>query len=858
MAKVLSLIHFDGANGSTSIVDATGRTLTPYGNTQISTATAVFGSASCRFDGTGDYLRLASNGAIDLGALPSWRIDCRLKIDSLTVRKTLCSGFVSTSSRWSIELFTATSINFYVGGGILDLSQSIPVGAWFHLRIDYDGTDKRVFIDGVLAGTQAGNFPALGVGSFDLGWTQHPSFPYAYAGNIDEFFLVTGVAPTTAGFTPPAVAYTLATDMPSGVATVPVEVIVHKMGAASLPISVSVQARGEAGLPISVVVAPFGQASVQVSVRVAPMGKAQAPISVLVQALGKASLPIHVRIGQVGAASIGLEVAIVPAAILSGVASVCIGVGEAAIWAPIVRLDGVDITDQTIGEIRVDAEEGAARVADVTIKPETGATLQLMGWTGRALTIDVADNRIGTPRWPMRLFTGIVDTPSLDLESGVIALTATDDLQGRCDGMSAEALAAVIGGYYSPVVFDAAAKGWSIAQDRLSTVPASLDISPLGALRLTPWAPKSTPDLTLSDLIGNGSLSVDLADRRSLTNEVNVTFAYRFPRIKAEGHGVSFDAVTMTTFAQYILDGNAFMQRAQVEAAISSAGGTLMDIDYTPLPDELIPVGSGFFTPSAADADLCMGFAATVSFDYVATIEEQHEIRVYAQKSIDAVGLRRESMSGALQGEYPDIVATETALKLYKDDLTSIPPADMATVVLGKTTSTEATLTPETDRAAANVAMETLIAIAKARIWASHRGNGVSATVPLIPALDVDKTVAISHNGVDVQGKVRRVVHRLSLDDGMAVTDFSVAVCSVSGVGIVHDEDATTAPGSTEAVATDIDLSPTVVFNGGPSEDLAITITFPAVEEAERNGSAVVLPSSYAAKLVEDVFTVTI
>lgn len=576
-------------------------------------------------------------------------------------------------------------------------------------------------------------------------------------------------------------------------------------------------------------------------------------------ASGSLVLPIVISVDQLVNCALPLRIVVLPSTMLLGAESVCYRTDRAAVWTAIVRIDGA-VVDSVISDIVIEAEESSARIADITLVPDAGSTIYLPGWTGKVLTIEVADNSTGVALDAYPLFSGVIDTPGVDVTSGTLSIRATDDLQGRCLGMSQAAIAALIAdSRFSPAVFDAAADGWSHAQDRLSTLPAALDISPLGALRLTPWAAKSTPDLTLGEsVILDGSLSVSLAERSTLTNEVNVTFGYRFPRVKAEGFSVNHEAVDMTGFAAYILAGNSFMQRAAVEAAIEAAGATIIDVVYTPLPDEIIAVGAGFFTPSAADAELCMGFTATVSFDYAATTEEQHEIRVYAQKSIDAIGVRRESMSGALEGEYPDLVATEAGIQRYRAEETAIPPADMATVVIGKTNAAEVTLSPETDRTAANAAMETLIAIAKTRIWQSHRGNTVSATVPLMPAIDLDKTIQIDTSRVDAKGKVRRVTHRLSPATGEATTEFSLALCSVAGVGIDHPETATTAPAGTSAAATDLLVAPTVTFNSRSTQDKAITINFPQVENAERNGAAITLPASYAATMVEDALTITL
>ncbi len=562
----------------------------------------------------------------------------------------------------------------------------------------------------------------------------------------------------------------------------------------------------------------------------------------------------------VASPAVPIRVNFVLAAILSGAASVCIGTGtNAAKWSIVITLDGVDVTERATGDVLIAAEESTARIAEFALRPTAGTAINLAAWSGAAVTIDVVDISTGSPTNPMRLFSGFVDTPALNQTERTIALRCTDDLQGRCDRMTSSQIDDLIVGYYSPAVFDAAATGWARAHDRLSTVPASLDISPDGALRLTPWAPKPTADITLdASVIGSGSLTVSVANRASLVNDVLIDFGYRFPRVKAEGYRVGYTAVDLSGFAAFILAGRSFMQRAQVEAAIAKAGGHIESITYTDLPNYIIAVGAGYWSPGPYDSTLCMQFTALVSFDYAQRTEEQHQISVVNALSIAAVGAQRETLRGALEGVYPDLSAAETAISRYKQETSGIPPPDVATPLEGKTASANVTLSTDSDRAAANAAMETLISIARARIYGSHRNNSVGASVPLIPAIDVDKTIAIDADGVLATGKCRSVTHHLSTERGTAVTDFDIALCALAGVGIIHADDAVVAPAGTSAGETDLTLTPNVTFNNLPTEDRVLTISFPGVAEIERAKATRVLPSSYAAPIAEDLFTVTI
>lgn len=534
------------------------------------------------------------------------------------------------------------------------------------------------------------------------------------------------------------------------------------------------------------------------------------------------------------------------------------GSGTAAgIWTAIVVIDSVDVSAKVVGPIRVSADEGAARIAELALRPAGGTVFTIPAWVGKSVTIDIADFSTGSPTSVSRLFAGLIDTPSLDLELATISLLCTDNLQNVIEGMSDAAIdAATPGGYSSPVVFDPAARGWSRLQDRLSTLPAALEMTTAGALRLTSWAPKVTPDLSFTSAhILDGSLAVALSSRNQLVNRVDVDFGYRIPRVKAEGWPVTYSYVDEGTIADHAAALNWWLVRSTVADAIKAAGGTIESITYTPLPNYAI----GGWTPNPdADYLLCMGFDAVVSFDYGQMIDEAHAITVLAPNSIAVVGTLRDRLSGALEGVYPPVPTAEQSMLLYANAISGIPPMDTATPSSGFTTAADVTLTADTDRAAANAAMQALIQIAKVRIWGSHRRNAVSARVPLNPAIDLDQTIEITLTGLHAAGKCRSVTHTMDTATGEAISEFAVAICSVDGVGTVHAETPTTAPAGSSPATTALSGSASVDFNFLAAEDHKLTITFPGVEAVERNKATIALPSSYDATLTEDILTITL
>lgn len=540
----------------------------------------------------------------------------------------------------------------------------------------------------------------------------------------------------------------------------------------------------------------------------------------------------------------------------------------ATVFAARILVDGNDVSDNVIGDLVIEAEEGAARVADLTLKPAPATVVYVPGWVGKPVVISIGDFSSGTLTGEVVLFTGKVDQPAVDLDSRVINLRCTDDLQGVISALSVAAVDTLIGGHYSKAVFDAGASRWGYANDRLSTVAAALDISPAGTPRLTAWAAKSAADLAFDeDTVLDGSLAVDITERAAMINQVDLVFSYRFPRMKSEGHACIYDALDGIPYGWggYVNQNLAVPSRDLVKSAIESSGGTIESITYDALPTTATiiygtgGVEAGVWIPNpATDPLLCTGWDAVVSFHYSQEIEETHQVTVSAPLSIAEIGIIRERMTGALQGEYPDTSAAETSVTLYQNKITGIPPVDTAPIEVGLTNSVDVTLSADTDRTAAENALKTLIAVAKTRIAAAHRSNLVSAEVPLLGTLDLDKTVSVTTPAMSAKGKVRRLVHTINSDAGRATTRFDLAISSIAGVGITHPDDAVTAPAGTEAGTSSALDDPVIVFNNGTTEDHTLTVTFPGVDTAERQQATPVITSSYDAAIQEDVFEVTL
>lgn len=214
-ANVVSLLHFDGADGSTTFSDETGRTWTANGDAQIDTAHSKFGGASGLFDGGADYVTASIANAIGTG---DFTVETWIRVASLAADgEIFCISnptFDTSQFNLVFEVKTSGAIRFSVqdgsGGVQLDITTAsalISTGTWYHIACTMNGTTGKVWIDGVekqsgtVSGTRVNGKSNCRFGylSPDFGGTVTRYFN----GHIDDFRLTKGVARYTANFTPP-------------------------------------------------------------------------------------------------------------------------------------------------------------------------------------------------------------------------------------------------------------------------------------------------------------------------------------------------------------------------------------------------------------------------------------------------------------------------------------------------------------------------------------------------------------------------------------------------------------------------------------------------------------------------------
>jgi len=217
-AAPLLLLHMDGTNGSTTFTDSStfGRTVTPNGGADITTAESVFGGASANLVASGRYLELGTqsdfNFTSNVFTIEFWT----KQTSTATNARFVTTGLGSTT--------TGSFIigNFTAGFGVVSANNhhftvttaeftpiATMVGVWTHIRVVANGTTISLYRDGVRVGNSAtltGQPININAGNFTHIGREIAGTGVSCQAYIDEF-AIWNVALNTGNFTPPVAPY---------------------------------------------------------------------------------------------------------------------------------------------------------------------------------------------------------------------------------------------------------------------------------------------------------------------------------------------------------------------------------------------------------------------------------------------------------------------------------------------------------------------------------------------------------------------------------------------------------------------------------------------------------------------------
>lgn len=452
---------------------------------------------------------------------------------------------------------------------------------------------------------------------------------------------------------------------------------------------------------------------------------------------------------------------------------------QSVLWSCRVMLGDEDVTSQVTGKVRIEREEGAAAIAEFSLYlPEDG--VDVVGWTGRSVEIFYLEIR--ESGWiEEERFDGWLEQPSYDPRNRIVACEATDRLQDLIEAMALADIDALVGGAWTADVFEATEgrSRWDYATERLASVAGSLDRSVDGVLRLTQWAAQAPLKRFAAGTTIDGSLSVDLAKLSDRINQVEITFSYRFSRLRERHQAYNWQHPDILGWS---VDNGFCIWRANstelptidmVEEAINSAGYKLLaDPQYL-----TVPLSGVYCDPPQAwrnDFDNLLLAADVVGgVRWAQAITETYTLTVEAPASVAQAGsvLRRdgESLESELErakdwesaeftGPEPD--AVQDAIEDYLVDLR------------------------EDDRLASVV--NCLLLGARVSILGAHRGNKVAWQVPTSMALGIDLVhTVLMEDRIRAQGKVFSLIDEYDLQGQTAISTITLAISR--GGGDVED-----------------------------------------------------------------------
>jgi hypothetical protein len=206
-ANTKLLLHMDGSNGSTVFTDSslTPKTMTAFGNAQITTAQSKFSGASGVFDGTGDYLTTPASADFSFGT-GNFTVDFWVrKNGTQSAAGIVGTRNAATSTNWSLEVLSdkvwVVRDNIAVFGAANSLSNL----TWTHVALVRFGNTLTLYQDGVSQGSVSvtGQTWNSGDGVLVVGRNQSDVNANYLNGWLDEMRITKGVALWTSGFTPP-------------------------------------------------------------------------------------------------------------------------------------------------------------------------------------------------------------------------------------------------------------------------------------------------------------------------------------------------------------------------------------------------------------------------------------------------------------------------------------------------------------------------------------------------------------------------------------------------------------------------------------------------------------------------------
>lgn len=508
-------------------------------------------------------------------------------------------------------------------------------------------------------------------------------------------------------------------------------------------------------------------------------GPIDLPLRLEVTASPGIDLPLRLAVATTGAAiALPVRLQLIDGAFLGGLN----GAGgwpsaPTGQWRPVVTLSGDDISDRIVGEIIVQHADGEARIAEFAFRPV--GVLQPMELVGRRVAIWFAQRgSAGEPQAAQRIFTGVVQRPTINMQTGLVSCSCHDQLQEVMANTPREWIDANVGGRWREEIGGEPADNWEYLQARILSVGKSVALDEQQLPRIIAWKDGLRAETVREADVIDNTLSVDLPSRDEIRTRVRCRMQYRFARLRGRGAVASYSQ----TPAFFINGGQTrlWLTTAMVkEAAESIRGWDIQSLNIeNPLPASY-PLGvdpeAGFYLiPTSIAPDLALGFQLRASTLWTQDLTQDFSVDLTLPGLEAELGVISEEIGASLEVPFDvrewgidPTVQPVLSVPLAGDVIQPWQPAGQQ----------------ESDR---DEVLRTLLDQAWVRLWSASRSGRVRFAIPLRPNLWLDNEVTVTTARLNARGKVVEIEHRMDVDSGEAITSATLAVGLPGATAVAH------------------------------------------------------------------------
>lgn len=565
-------------------------------------------------------------------------------------------------------------------------------------------------------------------------------------------------------------------------------------------------------------------------------------------------------------------------------------------WDAILKVGSQRIPkSQVTGFISVRRVEEGSSLLDVTLRTPIGVQ-DFTLYQGKAVTLDIEETDAVT-----RLYTGIVDIVDIDVNKETLTLRCSNRREELINSQFVTRKNSI--GFYSTLVFNDPEDVQEEVEQRLTTIPSSLDFDGKNKSHITPWLPKSTADFVLDDPdVYLDRPEMILTERGRIINQINMNFEYRYDRNYHWQRKWDWESPINDTPCLLLKEGYSRFTREKIQEAADGVGWPINGtISFTSLAGGWFQCGDTLhaYSPSntreaifqVTDTSLALVtdsngnqvsstepsvtqsvgrtvtdfsdvFAETATWfgttRWAQTVSEQYSVTIKAPQSITQYGLVERDENYGVQSLFDS-----TQWENYEA---------YSNLGLGNTYSIDR----DTNVSAFNNAWTTALNLSKTTILEGHRDNRVIFSRGLWSAIDLRHTVQLTTDPIACKGKVRRIEHLLDINTTEDKTIVELALSR--GLGSQSDSvlslptrpsDSVTLPSGTIFLDNHFGDEPDASFTGAIGNRFAIgreTVTqvstqfivdTPAVPSEFREQRTLAGTETYNVEIPNDELTLT-